>query len=230
MANVNVHPQSVRVGIADDHKLVAESLGYALEGGGFRVVGITHSARGAIDLVLREEPDVLLLDIYMPDMSGFEVVSALRQKDSTVRVLILTSSRDLNDVTRAISLDISGYLSKELTSEDLKEAVLMAAAGDRVPDMQLLKAWFFSRSSSGDNDYGLIEDLTEQEFRVLRLMAEGLSNDEIASLLTISINTVKTHVRHIFQKLQVSDRTSAAVWAIRNGMMPFEAVSMNDSA
>ena len=161
----------------------------------------------------------------MPGMDGIEVVTALRRENAEVKVLILTSSRDIQDVTRAIDLDVAGYLSKELSSEDLKEAVLLAAKGESAPDLKLLKGLFISRSVSQDRDYGLTEGLTEQEFRVLRLMAEGLSNDEISSLLSISINTVKSHVQHIFQKLQVSDRTSAAVWAIRNGLLPLDAIS-----
>lgn len=220
-----VNPPVIRIAIADDHKLVAQSLGYALERHNFDVVGVTHSGQGAIDLVHREAPDVLLLDLYMPDMSGFEVIKALRRSDLEVNILILTSSRDLQDVTRAIDANISGYLSKELSSEDLREAVLLAAEGDSAPDLQLLETLFATKSASREQNYGLVDGLTDQEFRVLRLLAEGLSNEEIASLLSVSINTVKTHVKHIYQKLQVSDRTSAAVWAIRNGLLPLDAVS-----
>lgn len=218
-------PQSIRVGIADDHKLVAESLGYALERHGFGVVGITHSGQGALDLVTKVAPNVLLLDLYMPDMNGFEVVETLRRAGSEVNVLILTSSRQLHDVTQAIDSEISGYLSKELESEDLKQAILLAAKGGSAPDLELLENLFVKSMRSGEQEHDLPEGLTEQELRVLRLLAEGLSNEEIASLLSVSINTVKSHVKHIYQKLHVSDRTSAAVWALRNGLMPLDAVS-----
>lgn len=222
--NNAVNPESVSVAIADDHKLVAQSLAYTLERAGFHVAGVSHSGKGAFDLVQRDAPDVLLLDLYMPDMGGLEVAAALRRADQAVNILILTSSRAVQDVSRAVNSEISGYLSKELTPEDLQQAILLAAEGKSVPDMKLLESIFSPRGASGQQDYKLVEELTEQELRVLRLLAEGLSNEEIASLLTVSVNTVKTHVRHIFQKLQVTDRTSAAVWAIRNGLMPLDVV------
>lgn len=217
-------PQSVRVAVVDDHKLVAETIAYTVERFGFDVVGITHSGKNALEFIKDCQPDVVLLDVYMPGWDGFDVARRLRQLDLSPAVIMLTSSRDFQDLSRANRLGVSGFLSKDASAEEVHQAVLRAARGESLLQEHIreIAASWSNEAADPNNDYGLIESLTHQETRVLRMLADGLSNDEIATLLTVSTNTVKTHLRHIFQKLQVSDRTSAAVWAARHGLVPLD--------
>jgi DNA-binding NarL/FixJ family response regulator len=134
---------------------------------------------------------------------------------------VLSSSKDAKDVALAIEFGAAGYLSKDMQPADLMDAVGRIAGGETLFERDLLdRVLSMDVENDANNDHGLIEPLTEQEFRVLILLSNGMSNPEIASVLTLSANTIKTHVRHIFEKIGVSDRTSAALWAAKMGLFP----------
>lgn len=212
----------VRVVIADDHAVVREGLRAVLTRTGFEVVGEAATGREAVEAAVRLRPDVVLMDIRMPDGDGLQALERIKRLCPSVRVLILTTYANPGYMARAITLGAAGYLTKDADPDQIVRAVRAVVAGDSPLDYELLRQALQVVSAqvatcpSPDDD--LVEPLTEQEKAILRLIAAGLNNEEIAQTLRISVNTVKTHVRHIFQKLGVSDRTQAAVWAVRHGL------------
>lgn len=215
--------ESIRVAIADDERMVAEAIGYTLESFGFNVVGLVHSGQGAIDLVELEAPDILILDLLMPGKNGFEVVETIRDQGLDTRILLLTSSKNPQNVVRAVRLGVAAYVSKEISPDNLRDNLVSIVEGDnKLSTVDVDRVFSWDSDELDDRDYGLIESLTDQEARVLRMIAVGLNNEEIALLLDISVNTVKTHVRHIYQKLAVEDRTNAVIWAVQQGAYPMQ--------
>lgn len=216
--------EEIRIAIADDERLVAEALEYALGLFGFEIVGSTRNGPGALEIVKREKPDILVLDLFMPGMDGFDVVKAIRDQNVNTKVLVLTSSSDPEDVVKAARLGVAGYAAKDIKMENLHEMLISIAEGKRkfdAVDLDQLFSW--ESETLGAQDFGLIDPLTEQEDRVLRMIAKGLSNEQIAVLLNVSVNTVKTHVRHVYEKLAVGDRTSAVLWGIHEGPLTVQS-------
>jgi DNA-binding NarL/FixJ family response regulator len=214
---------AIRVLIVDDHRLILEGLQYVLEKEGMEVVGRATTGRQAMEMARTCEPDVVLLDIRMPDIDGLEALSAIKSSKSDVAVIILTSYRNPEYFYRAIASGAAGFLMKEGSPSQISHAIRTVLAGESIINSQVLRdslkalSATTKRASSAENLD--IPSLTEQEIRILTLIAEGLTNSDIAEVLTVSPNTVKTHVRNVFVKLGVSDRTQAAIWAIRRGLV-----------
>ncbi len=212
----------IRVCIADDHGVVRAGLRSLLIDSGLDVVGEAENGRIAIEIVNQLQPDVLLLDIRMPDMDGLQALAAIKTAHPQVSVIMLTTYANPEYLARAVSLGAAGYLSKEVDPQRIPRAVRAAATGETLLDRALLRAALQNVAApppvQPEPTAIPIPDLTDQEIVVLKLIVEGLNNDAIADALSISRSTVKTHVRHIFQKLDVSDRTQAAVWAVRHGL------------
>ncbi len=214
---------ATRVLIVDDHRLILEGLQYLLEKEGMEIVGRATTGRQAMEMARTCEPDVVLLDIRMPDIDGLEALSAIKSSKPDAAVIILTSYRNPEYFYRAIASGAAGFLMKEGAPSQITHAIRTVLAGESIIDRQVLRdslkalSATTKRTSSADNLD--IPSLTEQEIRILTMIAEGLTNSDIAEVLTVSKNTVKTHVRNIFVKLGVSDRTQAAIWAIRRGLV-----------
>jgi DNA-binding NarL/FixJ family response regulator len=215
--------ESIRVLIVDDHQLILEGLEYVLENEGMEIVGRASTGRKAVELTRTSEPDIVLMDIRMPDMDGLEALAAIKSSKSDAVVIILTSYRNPEYFYRAIALGASGFLMKEGDPSQIVHAIRTIRNGESIIDRQVLRDSLRALSATTkttDDPQSLdIPSLTEQEIRILTLIAEGLTNSDIADTLTVSPNTVKTHVRNIFIKLGVSDRTQAAIWAIRRGLV-----------
>ena len=219
---MNQENETIRVLIVDDHSVVREGLRAILERAGFHVVGEAANGREAVEKCRALRPDVVLLDIRMPGEDGLHALGRIKEQMPQIRVIILTTYTNPGYLARAIVAGATGYLTKEASSEQIIGAIRAAVSGEQLLDQNVLKMALRSVAAhaparpapAGD----LVEPLTEQEEVVLRLIASGLSNEEIAHALSISVNTVKTHVRHILQKLGVSDRTQAAIWAVRQGL------------
>jgi len=214
---------ATRVLIVDDHRLILEGLQYVLEKEGMEVVGVATTGRQAMEMARTCEPDIVLLDIRMPDMDGIEALAAIKSSKSDAAVIILTSYKNPEYFYRAIALGAAGFLMKEGAPSQIAHAIRTVLAGESIIDRQVLrdslKALSTTTKRTSSAEPLNIPSLTEQEIRILTLIAEGLTNMDIAEVLTVSQNTVKTHVHNVFVKLGVSDRTQAAIWAIRRGLV-----------
>lgn len=216
----------VTVALVDDHGIVREGLRALLTRPGIEVIGEADSGVGAIDLAKQQQPNVMLLDIRMKDMDGLQALPQIKAASPQTSVIMLTTYANPGYLARAISGGAAGYLSKETDPDQIVRAVLVAAAGDQLIDRSLLAA---ALTAAVDHSQPTpepteleIEPLSERERDVLRLMVQGFTNHSIAEALSVSLPTVKTHVQHILQKLHVSDRTQAALFALRHSLVETE--------
>jgi len=208
--------QPIRILVADDHTLVREGLcGLLATVPGFQVVGQAADGVEATDVALAQKPDVVLLDLAMPRRSGLEALQAIHRAQPEIRVLILTSFGDEEQVFAAIKAGALGYLLKDAASEELIRSIREVHAGrlSLSPAMARKLMRELAQPSPGRNP----EELTEREAEVLQQLAQGLSNRQIGQRLGISEWTVRTHVSHILEKLQVANRTQAALHARKPG-------------
>lgn len=210
----------INIMIADDHSMVREGIKQILELDGDIVVnGEAGDGRQCIDLLDKKPTDVLLLDINMPNMNGLQVLQHLREKKKNIKILILTIHNEVEYLVRAVEIGVDGYVLKDSNSSVLKKAIFCINRGETFIQPELtpmLKERMEERNSAA---YNLDDALTRREIEVLKLLAEGLFNKEIAYTLDISEKTVKNHVSNIFKKINVSDRTQAAVYAIKNNLV-----------
>jgi two-component system NarL family response regulator len=202
----------IRVLIADDHGVVREGLASMINRNraDMTVVGEASNGREALELWKQEQPDVTLLDLRMPEMDGVDVIREIRATDKSARIIVLTTFDGDEDIYRAIRAGAKGYLLKDITREALMDSIRRVHMGETCVPLHLI-AKLTDRVSG--------ETLSERELEVLRLMAKGKSNKEIASALFISEGTVKSHGKSIFAKLNVSSRTEAVTEATRRGFL-----------
>lgn len=207
----------IEIIIADDHMMIREGLKQLLElDGTMKVIAEANDGEECLNLLnKRIHPDILLLDINMPKKNGIEVLEYIKQNKIPVKVLILTVHNEVEYLLKAVDIGIDGYLLKDSSYDELKEAIDVIVSGNTYIQPSLLPAL-----NESMEDYALdkekIECLTKRELDVLRLISEGCSNKKISDELSISERTVKNHISHIFRKIDVEDRTQAAVFAIRN--------------
>jgi DNA-binding NarL/FixJ family response regulator len=206
----------VRVIVADDHQLMREGTA-ALLGADERieVVGLARDGREAIALADRRKPDVVLLDLNMPEVGGLEACARLRAGDGP-EVLVLTVSDEEPDLYAALRVGAAGYLTKDMPPAELIEAVLAVSRGEPriAPAMASRMLVDLGRAPAAEPDP--LDTLSARERDVLELLAEGLRNREIADRLVIGEATVKTHVRHVLEKLRFRNRAEAAAFAARH--------------
>lgn len=207
----------IEIIIADDHMMIREGLKQLLElDGTMKVIAEANDGEECLNLLnKRIHPDILLLDINMPKKNGIEVLEYIKQNKIPVKVLILTVHNEVEYLLKAVDIGIDGYLLKDSSYDELKEAIDVVISGNTYIQPSLLPAL-----NESMEDYAFdkekIECLTKRELDVLRLISEGCSNKKISDGLSISERTVKNHISHIFRKIGVEDRTQAAVFAIRN--------------
>jgi DNA-binding NarL/FixJ family response regulator len=210
----------INVMIADDHSMVREGIKQLLELDGDIIVRTeANNGKQCIELLDEKQTDVLLLDINMPNMNGLQVLQYIRESKKKVKVLILTIHNEVEYLVRAVEIGVDGYVLKDSDSTLLKKAIFSVYRGETFIQPELapmLKAKLDERNSFTSN---YDDALTKREIEVLKLLAEGLFNKEIAYMLDISEKTVKNHVSNIFKKINVSDRTQAAVYAIKNNLV-----------
>ena len=215
--------KKTRVLIADDHGIIVEGLRLYLQRDGIDVVGVAQTGRQTIELVQALRPDVVLLDIRMPDMDGLQALAAIKTSAVQTSVIILTGFVRIEYLTRAITLGASGFLSKDVDPERIPQAIKVVSSGDSIIDRDVLQEaiteFYFVTGSDPQQPTSTLQPLTNQELRVLRFIGEGLNNESIAQMLSVSRNTVKAHVSSILSKLGLSDRTKAAIWAVRHGLV-----------
>lgn len=211
--------EKIRVMITDDHSLIREGLKQLLEfDGSIEVVGEASNGVECLEKLEKCNPEVLLLDINMPEKNGIEVLKQMKVDDSKVRVLILTVHNEMDYLMKAVDIGVDGYILKDSESAKLKKAIKAVRDGENYIQPSLIPA-LNSQLLNRDTDKDKISLLTNRELEVLVQVANGMFNKEIATNLNISERTVKNHISNIFKKIDVSDRTQAAVFAIKNNII-----------
>ena len=210
---------AVKVMITDDHSLIREGLKQLLElEGDFQVIAEECDGIDCMEKLKEQIPDVLLLDINMPRMNGLEVLQKIKDEKIDVKILVLTVHNEVEYLLKAVDIGINGYLLKDSESSELKKAILSVVDGEDYIQPSLIPV-LNAKMIDRDMDSEKIEKLTKRELEVLKLLAVGMYNKGVADELHISERTVKNHVSSIFKKIDVSDRTQAAVFAIRNNLI-----------
>ena len=209
----------IKVMLADDHLLMREGIRNLLEfDGKIRVVDEVSDGEECIQRLLVSKPEVLLLDINMPKKNGLEVLQKIRENKIDVKVLILTVHNEIEYLIKAIDIGVDGYILKDSESAELKKAIDIVMKGESYIQPKLVPM-LNNRLVARDIDKDKIDSLTGREKEVLVQVANGMFNKEIATALNISERTVKNHISNIFKKIDVSDRTQAAVFAIKNNII-----------
>ena len=210
---------AISIMITDDHSMIREGLKSLLElDDDIKVIAQAVDGRDCLDKLDVYKPDVLLLDINMPNMNGLEVLKELKARKSKVKVLVLTVHNETEYLMKAVDIGINGYVLKDSESAELKKAIRAIMDGETYIQPSLIPALNAKRLERNE-DEEKIDSLTRRELEVLKLLAIGMYNKEVAEKLEISERTVKNHVSNIFKKLEVTDRTQAAVFAIRNNLI-----------
>lgn len=207
----------IRVLLVDDHDIVRFGLSaYLSTVSEIEVIGEAATGEAAVRLGMELEPDVILMDLLMPGLSGVEATRQLREQGSTAHIVVLTSSVDEVTVVEAVRAGASSYVLKTSTPSELARVILNGAIGQTTLDAKVQQALLRQMGAMGQRDP--FEELTERERDVLRALSTGKNNQEIADALGIGVKTVKTHIGNIFVKLDVQDRTQAAIYAVRKGL------------
>ncbi|ACO34258.1 MULTISPECIES: response regulator transcription factor [Acidobacterium] len=209
-SGITQNVQEISVLIVDDHPMVREGLAGVLLRHKMTVAGLAANGRQAIEIYKEQRPDVVLLDLRLPDQSGFDVARAILEFDPEARILVFSSAQGDASIHTAISLGVRGYLLKGIDGAALAEQVRHVARGG---------SCLSPEAAEKLTQYITSKKLSERELEVLSLISKGKSNKEIAGLLFVTDNTVKMHVKKILSKLQANDRTQAVVIAIQRGLL-----------
>jgi DNA-binding NarL/FixJ family response regulator len=210
----------VTVMLVDDHAIWRGGIRSMLEDTEFEVISEAASGREAVEVARKAPPRLTLLDIRMAGGDGLDALVALKQEHPRMAVVMLTTYDNPTYMARAVAGGAAGYLLKGVDYEEMISALRAVVSGETLLSAQDLTRSLRGLSEEALGSEDLIQPLTDREQEVLRLLATGLSNRDIGSLLFIAESTVKTHVEHIIGKLGVSDRVQAAVWAARHGLAP----------
>ena len=213
---------AIRVIVADDHEVVRTGLASLLRDTAIEIVAEAADGDEAVRKTIEHRPDVVLMDVRMPNRDGISALEMIRKELPQARVVMLSTYDNPTYVARSVALGAADYVLKSVSREELIRVITRVAAGEEPEEASLfrrMKRTMGRRKDEADEDI----PLTNRELQVLRHVALGLSNREIGDSLSISIETVKEHVQNILRKLDVSDRTQAAVWAVRRGLEPAES-------
>lgn len=209
---------SIKVLIADDHQVVRSGLKNLVQGTDIEVVAEAANGEQAVKLTDKHRPDVVLLDIRMPEVDGLTALGRIKMTHPELPVLILSTYDNPTYVARAVALGASGFLLKGATRDELLASIRKVAKGEDAwtrDELRRVTGALATPRMASDVEV----PLTQRESEVLRQLSYGLTNKEIGQALGISYETVKEHVQHILRKIGVTDRTQAAVWAVRKGLV-----------
>ncbi len=214
-------PSGIRVLIVDDHPLVRQGIATFIEAqDDIEVAGEASNGQEAISQVTALSPDVVLMDLVMPEMDGVAATREIKSRYPNVKVLALTSFVNDEQIVPALQAGASGYLLKDIAPEQLMEAIRAVQRGETPLAPEAAKRLVQGVRVARDEEAAKLDALSEREREVLGLLGQGLSNKEIAQKLVISEKTVKFHVSSILSKLELNDRTQAALFAAKHGLVP----------
>jgi two-component system response regulator DegU len=212
---------AIRLMLADDHRMLREGLRRSLSDEGFDVIGEASDGDEAVRLADSLRPDVILMDVTMPDVDGVEATRRIHQQHPEIRVVMLTMHADQSVIAEALRAGASGYLVKDCSTDEIADAVRMAANEEATLSPELANAMLdevrrIDPDNAGDDADRVV---TKREVEVLQLIADGCSTPEVAERLFISQKTVKNHLASIYHKLDARDRTQAVLQAVRMGIV-----------
>ncbi|MBM7571610.1 response regulator [Aquibacillus albus] len=209
---------SIRLIIADDHQVVRKGLTFFLQTQNeMEIIGEASSGKEVLELLKKNEVDVVLLDVQMPTMDGVETTKAIRSQFENVKILMLTSFSDYDSVIPAIKAGANGYQLKDIDPIQLAESIRKVYQGETAIDAKAAAHLFAHVNGTNETmEDQKLDDLTNRELDVLKEIREGKSNKEIAADLFITEKTVKTHVSNLLSKLELHDRTQAALYAVKH--------------
>ncbi len=223
MMRLAARGDSINVMLVDDHEVVLEGLIRILEKqGGIKIVSVARSAEEAMEKIGRFPPDVIIVDIQLPGMNGIELIRRVKSDYPQIEAITLTVFDDEQFAKQAIKAGAIGYVIKDAAKDELVKAVRAAARGESLISTSIARKLIEEISEPAarkrKKDEGF-ENLSQREVDVIKLMARGYNNRQIADLLFISEHTVKVHIRNIFRKIGVADRTNAVLWAIERDLV-----------
>lgn len=220
---VSEESDSIKVMLVDDHEVVLEGLIRILEKqGGIKIVAVARNAEEALEKVKRFPPDVIIVDIQLPGMNGIELIKRIKAGFPGIEAITLTVFDDEQFAKQAIKAGAIGYVIKDAAQEELVKAVRAAAKGESLISTSIARKLIEEMTEPAGKRKKKkegTEGLSRRELDVIKLMARGYNNRQIADLLFISEHTVKVHIRNIFRKIDVTDRTNAVLWAIENDLV-----------
>ncbi len=209
--------EKIKVIIVDDHKLVTDCISLFLKSAPeIEVVGIAHSGKGALKLLGEVVPEVILIDISMPEMSGIETTEAIKKKYPDIKVLILSMHSDYDNISDAIDAGADGYVPKDVASEELIEAISAIQSGKNFFHTTISDEIVRNYSTKRKKNVSALPQLTKRELEVLQLFAEGYNNTEIADKLFLSVRTIESHKNHILQKTNMKNSVELIKFSIKH--------------
>ena len=209
---------AIRLLVADDHEVVRTGIRSILANTDIEIIGEATSGEQTVTMALELEPDIVLLDIRMPGNDGLNALGRIKLDRPQMPILVLSTYDNPTYVARAVALGANGYLLKTASQDDVVDAIRRVSSGENIWTREELRRVTGALATPRLSD-DIEVPLTRRESEVLRQLAHGLTNKEIAQALGISYETVKEHVQHILRKVGVADRTQAAVWAVRKGLV-----------
>jgi len=210
---------SYSIMIVDKHTIVSQGLTTLFENNSDNIViGNTTCGATCLETIKKTKPDVVVSDMYLSDMNGNDLLSEIKKIDSNIKVIILTEKEKTVDLIKAYDLGVDGYLHKDISFSELKMAINSVMSGEKYIEPDILPM-LNKKLLERDTHQELLEKLTKREKQMLICVATGLSNKEIAVECHISERTVKNHLSSVFQKIEVADRTQAAVFAIKTDLV-----------
>jgi DNA-binding NarL/FixJ family response regulator len=219
--------EKIRVFVVDDHIVVRKGIRMIVDTEpSIQIVGEAENGQSAIRQVKSLQPDVVLMDLVMPGDGGIEAIAEIKRDHPHIKIIALTTFEDADRINAAMEAGADGYLLKDADGEALLQAIQAAQRGD-MPLHPRIARYLFTGATKDIDTEDSVECLTEREKEVLKLVAKGWSNKDVAQVLNLSEGTVKVHVSNILGKLNLSSRTEAAVWAVRIGLIVPEEENNN---
>jgi DNA-binding NarL/FixJ family response regulator len=208
---------SIRILIADDHHVVRRGLVFFLRTQkGLEIIGEASNGKEAVELAKSLKPDIILMDLVMPEMDGIQATKIIKKEQPEIKIMMLTSFSDQDHVIPALEAGASGFQLKDIQPDELVTAIKKIIGGENLLHPKATSHLLANLSNKGNQKRNLLVELTKRELDVLKEIAKGKSNKEIAASLFITEKTVKTHVSNLLAKLELADRTQAALYAVKN--------------